>query len=210
MTADLLQKSVIETSSYNMFKKITSLTLASASPRRLELLKQVDITPDRITPAEIDETPLPKELPRQLVERLAKAKAEKSAAPGHFTLAADTVVACGRRILGKAETEAQARQFLSLLSGRRHRVIGGIAVAAPNGKLRSRIVETTVQFARLTPTQIDAYIKTGEWQDKAGAYAIQGRAASFVKFIGGSYSNVVGLSLYDTLRLLEGAGFLPE
>jgi len=122
-------------------------------------------------------------------------------------LAADTVVACGRRILGKAETEAEAEKFLHLLSGRRHKVIGGIAICLPGGKVMERVVETTVQFKRLTADETKTYIDSGEWRDKAGAYAIQGRAGGWVQFISGSYSNVVGLSLYDTLQMLNGAGF---
>lgn len=187
------------------------LILASASPRRLELLAQVGIVPDRVLPAEIDETPLKDELPRALAVRLAVEKASAAAQSQQkaYTVAADTVVACGRRILGKAEDAAEARRFLELLSGRRHRVIGGIALCAPDGRIVSRAVETIVQFKKLSAAEIDGYLASGEWQGKAGAYAIQGRAAAFVKFIRGSYSNVVGLSLYDTMQMLKGVGY-PE
>lgn len=185
------------------------LILASASPRRLDLLKQAGIIPDAVAPADIDETPLKTELPRDHALRLAKEKAEAVARthPDSFILAADTVVAVGRRILPKAETEEQARACLTLLSGRRHIVYNGIAVIAPDGKRRSRLCQTTVKFSRLNPGEIEAYIQSGEWQGKAGGYAIQGVAAGFIPFIGGSYSTVVGLSLYDTIQLLRGSGF---
>lgn len=185
------------------------LVLASASPRRRDLLAQVGLVPDHVIPADIDETPHRDELPAALAERLARAKAQAASAgyPDAWVLAADTVVACGRRVLGKAETGAEAEEFLRLLSGRRHRVLGGIALAAPGGGIRSRLVETIVQFKRLSQGEIQAYIRSGEWEGKAGAYAIQGLAAAYVKFIRGSYSNVVGLSLYDTMQLLNGAGF---
>lgn len=185
------------------------LILASASPRRLQLLAQVGIVPAAVIPAAIDETKLKDELPAALARRLSVAKAEAVASshPGRWILASDTVVACGRRILEKAADEGEARRFLELLSGRRHRVIGGIALAVPGQGVRCRIVETAVQFKRLTPRDIEDYIASAEWRDKAGGYAIQGAAAAFVKFIGGSYSNVVGLSLYDTLQMLDGAGF---
>ncbi len=184
------------------------LVLASASPRRLSLLEQIGIRPDKIVPAAIDETPLAGELPRAHASRLAKEKALAVAKdyPDAIVLAADTVVACGRRILGKATDEKQARKFLELLSGRRHRVIGGITFCEPGGALCSRVVETVVKFRRLTEADIDAYLKSGEWRDKAGAYAIQGVAGAWVSYIGGSYSNVVGLSLYDTAQMLRGTG----
>jgi septum formation protein len=179
--------------------------LASASPRRLDLLAQVGVTPDRVEPAEIDESPFKCELPRVLAARLAQAKADAVAArfPDAVVLAADTVVACGRRILDKPADAAEARKTLKLLSGRRHRVYGGICVAA-GAMRRSRVVVTQVQFKRLEAAEIDAYIESAEWQGKAGAYAIQGRAGAFVVKINGSYSNVVGLALYETLALLEG------
>jgi septum formation protein len=195
------------------------LVLASASPRRLALLAQIGITPDRVHPAEIDETPLPRELPRLHAERLARAKADAVDAPGCFVLAADTVVAAGRRILPKAETEAQAHACLTLLSGRRHRVMTAVILRAPNGpdtpddrpvpggRHAQRLVESVVGLARLTPGQVRAYLDSGEWQGKAGGYAIQGRAASFVRFLSGSYSNVVGLPLFETAQLLRGLGW---
>jgi septum formation protein len=185
------------------------LILASASPRRLDLLKQVHITPDKTIAAEIDETPLKGELPRDLAQRLAVAKAEavRSKNEETFILAADTVVACGRRILPKAENEKDARECLKFLSGRRHHVYGGIAIITPEGKLLQKISDTVVQFKTLQQREIDTYIAGGEWNGKAGGYAIQGEAAAFIKSVRGSYSNVVGLSLYDTIQLLKGAGF---
>lgn len=184
------------------------LILASASPRRVALLAQIGVVPDQILAACIDETPLKGELPRALAARLSyeKTRSVAEAHPDSFILAADTVVACGRRILGKAVDEAQARAFLSLLSGRRHRVIGGIALACPDGRIKARTIETIVNFKKLDAAEIEDYIHSGEWEDKAGGYAIQGRAGAFVKFISGSYSNVVGLSLYDTMRMLKGTG----
>ena len=184
------------------------LILASASPRRLDLLAQIGIVPAEVSPADIDETPLKNELPADAAKRLALAKAlaVHATAPGAMVLGADTVVAVGRRILGKAETEAEARRFLSLLSGRRHRVVGGVALVLPDGTPRTRVVTTAVTFARLSDAMIDAYLATDEWRDKAGAYAIQGRAAAFVRQIGGSYSNVVGLPLFEVANLLKGAG----
>ena len=185
------------------------LILASASPRRLELLKQVGITPEDIIPADIDETPQKGEYPRNLAKRLAEEKAQAIAKnhPDTFILAADTVVGCGRRILDKSEDEAYARMCLETISGRRHHVFGGIALITPEGKLISRCIDTVVQFKRLSEKDIETYLKSGEWQGKAGGYAIQGLAASYIKFIRGSYSNVVGLSLYDTMKILDGAGF---
>jgi septum formation protein len=183
------------------------LILASASPRRLDLLKQVGIIPDAVIPADIDETPLKAELPRDHALRLAIGKASAISEPDSFILAADTVVAVGRRILSKAETEEQARACLSLISGRRHSVYNGIAVKAPDGKIRSCTTESIVKFARLHPDDIETYIKSGEWQGKAGGYAIQGLAAQYIPFISGSYSTVVGLSLYDTIKILKGSGY---
>ncbi len=186
-----------------------SLILASASPRRVELLKQIGITPSSIIPADIDETPLKNELPRDLALRLAieKAKAVAAQHPDTFILAADTTVACGRRLLDKAEDADYARHCLEMLSGRRHHVYGGIALISPDGKIRTKLCDTTVQFKRLTKTEIESYVVSGEWNGKAGGYGIQGHAGAFVKYMGGSYSNVVGLSLYDTLSLLTGSGF---
>ncbi len=186
-----------------------NLILASASPRRTDLLKQVHIIPDKIIAAEIDETPLKGEAPRDLAMRLAAAKAEAvhKKNPVSFILAADTVVACGRRILPKAENEKEARECLQLLSGRRHHVLGGIALITPHGKLLQKLSDTVVQFKTLTREEIETYIISKEWQGKAGGYAIQGLAAAFIKSIRGSYSNVVGLSVYDTVKLLGGAGY---
>lgn len=186
-----------------------NLILASASPRRVDLLKQVHIIPDKIIAAEIDESPLKGEAPRDLAIRLAAAKAEavRGKSPGTFILAADTVVACGRRILPKAENEKDARKCLELLSGRRHHVYGGIALITPNGKLLQKLSDTVVQFKTLTREETETYIINKEWQGKAGGYAIQGLAAAFIKSIRGSYSNVVGLSLYDTIQILNGAGY---
>ncbi len=188
---------------------MTRLILASSSPRRRDLLAQVGITPDAIDPADIDETPRKDELPLLHAERLAAEKARHVAArhADAFVLGADTVVGCGRRILPKAETAQQARKCLELLSGRRHRVHGGIALVTPSGKLAQRRVVTVVQMKRITEAEIDAYIASGEWEGKAGGYAIQGLAARFVRGIIGSYTNVVGLPLFETLALLEGQGF---
>lgn len=189
------------------------LILASASPRRLDLLRQVGVEPARIVPSSVDETPAGNELPGPHAARLARAKAAAvaealAAEPTpSYVLAADTVVACGRRILPKAETPEQARQCLALLSGRRHRVYGGVCVIAPDGRVAARLVQTAVAFDRLTPRAIEAYLAEGDWHGKAGGYAIQGRAALFVRFIGGSYSNVVGLPLFETGRLLRGLGY---
>jgi septum formation protein len=183
------------------------LILASASPRRRELLAQVGILPDAVVGAGVDATPLAGELPQALALRLATAKAEAVAAgPGEVVLAADTVVAVGRRVLGKPADAAEAGRFLRLLSGRRHRVITALAVRRDAGRWR-RAVATAVRFRRLDPAAIDGYLACGEWQGKAGGYAIQGRAGGFVPWIGGSYSNVVGLPLAETLALLAAAGF---
>ncbi|MEX0695615.1 MAG: Maf family protein [Rhodospirillales bacterium] len=186
------------------------LILASASPRRVALLAQIGITPERIVPADIDETPEPRERPRMLAERLALAKARVIADvhPDAYVLAADTVVALGHRVLGKPGDAAQAKQFLSRLSGRRHRVIGGFCVIAPGGRTVVRSVMTQVVFRRLTVPEIDAYIDSDEWQGKAGGYAIQGRAAAFVPRINGSYSNVVGLPLSEVAGVLKGLGYV--
>jgi len=179
--------------------------LASASPRRLELLRQIGVEPAAIDPADTDETPRRGESPRTYAERMARAKLDIVAPrhPAALVLAADSVVAVGRRILPKAETEQQARECLALLSGRRHKVLGGLALASCGGKVRTRLVETVVRFKRLEPKEIEAYVASGEWQGKAGGYAIQGRAAEFVAFISGSYSNVVGLALFETAVLLR-------
>ncbi len=186
------------------------LVLASASARRLELLRQIGIEPDAIDPPEIDETPAPKEMPRQYALRLAEAKAAMVAPnhPGAWVLGADTTVACGRRILPKAADAAAARGCLELLSGRRHRVHGGICVIDPKGGRHSRLVTTMVSFKRLDADDIARYLSLDEWRGKAGAYAIQGRAAVFVRAVSGSYSNVVGLPLFETHALLRGLGYL--
>lgn len=184
------------------------LVLASASPRRLDLLAQVGIVPDVVAPADLDETPGATELPRVYAERLAAEKAA-AVATEHgraFVLAADTVVACGRRILPKAETEEEARSCLNLLSGRAHRVYTGISLIK-DGKQRTKSVMTRVQVARLSDAELNAYLACGEWRGKAGGYAIQGRAAAFIRRLNGSYSNVVGLPLYEAVNLLKGNGF---
>ena len=185
------------------------LVLASASPRRLELLRQIGIVPDQIDPADIDETPRPGELPPGHVLRLAetKARAVMPRHPGAFILAADTVVACGRRILPKAEDVATARACLTLLSGRRHRVYGGVALALPAGDIALRRVFSQVAFKRLSEAEMRAYLDSGEWQGKAGGYAIQGLAGALIPWVAGSYSNVVGLPLYETAQLFAGRGY---
>src|SRR4051812_25287607 len=185
------------------------LVLASASPRRLELLHQIGVVPDHVEPADIDETPRPRELPASHVVRLAEAKA-RAVRPRHpdaFILAADTVVACGRRILPKAEDETTARTCLTLLSGRRHRVYGGVALLTPGGDLAIRRVLSQVAFKRLSDQELAAYLASGEWHGKAGGYAIQGHATALIPWVAGSYSNVVGLPLYETAQLLAGRGY---
>jgi len=185
------------------------LILASASPRRRDLLAQIGIVPDAVVPADIDETPLAGELPAPLARRLAeeKARAVARAHGGDFVLAADTVVGVGRRILPKAEDAAAAGACLALLSGRRHRVYGGHTLIAPDGRTASRLVTTVVRFNRLTRRDIDGYLASGEWRGKAGGYAIQGAAAAFVPTINGSYSNVVGLAVAEVRAMLAGLGF---
>jgi len=188
------------------------LVLASASPRRLELLRQIGIVPDRVDPADIDETPARGELPAAHVVRLAEAKARAVAPrhPGAFILAADTIVACGRRILPKAEDEATARACLTLLSGRRHRVYGGVALMTRSGEIAIRRVVSHVSVKRLSEAELDAYLTSGEWRGKAGGYAIQGCAAAFIPWLAGSYSNVVGLPLFETAQLLAGRLYRPR
>lgn len=187
--------------------KTSGLILASASPRRLDLLKQIHITPDQVFPADINEDVLPRELPRDYVRRIAIAKARKvhEVNAGGYILAADTTVCCGRRILPKAEDKKTAIECLEMLSGRRHRVLGGIALITPQDKTHYKLSETIVQFKRLSQQDIDLYLSSNEWHGKAGGYAIQGLAASYIKFIRGSYSNVVGLDLHLTANLLKGA-----
>ena len=186
-----------------------TLVLASASPRRLDLLRQIGLIPDLVEPADIDETPRPRELPVALALRLACDKCLVVAArhPGAWVLGADTVVACGRRVLGKAGTADEARQFLALLSGRRHRVHGGVSIIDSDGTQQVRRITTTVSFKRLIASEIDRYIASDEWRGKAGGYAIQGMAGAFVTSVNGSYFNIVGLPLYETLNLLTGSGF---
>ena len=184
------------------------LVLASASPRRLDLLRQIGLAPDAIEAADLDEAPLPQETPRRLALRLAEAKAVAVAAraPGDYVLAADTVVAVGRRVLPKAETDAEVEACLRLLSGRAHKVLTGVAVVAPAGQVASRLVETRVHFKRLTDSDVAAYLACGEGIGKAGGYAIQGHAGALVITLQGSYSGVVGLPLYETANLLAGLG----
>ena len=184
------------------------LVLASASPRRLALLAQIGVVPDTVCATDIDETSRPAEPPRLLAERLARAKAAAARAlhPGAFILAADTVVGVGRRVLPKATTEAEARAALTLLSGRRHRVFSAVVLIAPDGRRTERLATSIVAFARLTEAEIAAYLASGEWHGKAGGYAVQGRAAAFVRFLAGSYSGVVGLPLFETARMLQGLG----
>lgn len=184
-----------------------SLILASASPRRRELLARLGVEPVRVAPADIDETPLKGELPRDYAVRMAREKAEAAASGDGHVLAGDTVVAAGRRILPKAEDEATARACLGLLSGRRHRVLSAIALRAPDGTLREKLSETIVRFKRLSREEIDASIAGGEWHGKAGGYAIQGAAEGLVAWIQGSHSGVVGLPLFETRALLKAAGF---
>ena len=189
--------------------RLQQVVLASGSARRRDLLRQIGIEPSIVDPPHIDERHGSRELPLVYAERMARGKLA-AIAPRHagcWVLAADTVVACGRRILPKAETEAEARACLALLSGRRHRVLGGIAIAAPDGRSAHRIVTTVVAFKRLTGGEIDAYVATGDWHGKAGGYAIQGHAATFIPWINGSYGNVVGLSLSDTVAMLTGLGW---
>ena len=184
------------------------LILASASLRRIDLLSQIGIPPDKTIAAEINEIPSPGELPRQVAARLAllKSRHVAKAFPNDFVLAADTVVASGRRILDQVKTATEAEAHLLLLSGRRHRVYSGVAVSPPNGPVCTRVVMTQVAFKRLHKSEIDTYLRSGEWRGMAGAYAIQGLAGGFVKRINGSYSNVVGLPLCETVALLKGAG----
>ena len=186
------------------------LVLASASPRRLDLLARLGIVPDRVIATDIDETPYKGEIPRPHAARLALAKAEAAAAqaPAGIVLAADTVVGVGRRILPKPETEAEARVCLALLSGRRHRVTTAVVLALPDGRRLKRIVDSAVTFQRLTEQQVADYLTGGEWRGKAGGYAIQGRAEAFIRFLSGSHSNVVGLPLFETAQMLRGIGWL--
>lgn len=184
-----------------------TLILASASPRRRELLARLGVEPAAIAPADIDETPCKAESPRDYARRMAREKAEAAASDTAHVLAGDTVVAVGRRILPKAEDEATARKCLELMSGRRHRVLSAIALRAPDGSLRERLSETVVVFKRLSEDEMAAYLASSEWNGKAGGYAIQGAAEGLIRRIDGSHSGVVGLPLYETRALLKAAGF---
>jgi septum formation protein len=191
------------------------LVLASGSPRRLALMNQAGIEPEALRPADLDETPLRGELPRACANRLARAKADAALEmvrmddelKGAYILSADTVVAVGRRILPKAELLDQAAQCLRLLSGRNHRVHSAVCLVTPNEAFRQRLVETRVRFKRLSDEDIEAYLASGEWRGKAGGYAAQGIAGSFIVKLVGSYTNVVGLPLYETTTLLAGEGY---
>lgn len=183
------------------------LILASASPRRRELLARLGIEPQGVVHADIDETPRKGELPREYAQRMAREKARAAADPAAFVLAGDTVVAVGRRVLPKAEDEATARRCLELLAGRRHRVLSAVALLAPDGTLRERLSETQVRFKNLSAEEIAAYVAGGEWNGKAGGYAIQGSAEGLIAWISGSHSGVVGLPLFETRALLKTAGF---
>jgi len=183
--------------------------LASSSPRRLSLLADIGIKPDKIIPADIDENPHKDELPRALAQRLAREKLQAVASqnPDALVLAADTVVGAGRRILPKAETDGDVHACLKLLSGRRHHVYTGVAIHAPGIKIKERVVDSLVTFHDLSPSDIDAYVASGEGKGKAGGYAIQGRAAAHIRFISGSYSNIVGLPLFEVGQLLRSCGW---
>lgn len=183
------------------------LILASASPRRLELLARLGVIPDAVVPAEIDETPRKAEIPDRYALRMAAEKAAAVAEPGGIVLAADTVVAAGRRILPKTESEDEARSALSLLSGRRHRVHSAVAVTDAGGRTRLRLSTSVVAFKRLSADEIQAYLASGEWRGKAGGYAIQGRAEALVLMLSGSHSGVMGLPLYETRALLRASGY---
>ena len=191
------------------------LVLASASPRRLALLDRIGLAPDLLNPADIDETPLRRETPRRLAIRLAEGKADKAKGDPQvkvmgdkvYILAADTVVGLGRRVLPKAETYQQASDCLNLLSGRSHWVYSAVCLMTPDGKKSTRCSETKVRFKRFSRDDLESYLKSEEWRGKAGGYAIQGRAEAFVRYLAGSHSGVIGLPLYETVHLLQGAGF---
>lgn len=184
------------------------LVLASASPRRRDLLVGIGASPDVIAPTDIDETERPGELPRALALRLAEDKLAAAHHPGHYVLASDTVVGAGRRILPKAEDRATAEACLRLLSGRNHRVYTGVAVRAPDGRQASRVVETRIAFKRLSEPEITAYLESGEWDGKAGGYGIQGRAGAYVINLIGSYTGVMGLPVYEARQMLVGLGYV--
>jgi len=192
-----------------------TLVLASASPRRLALLEQVGVVPDQLFPVDLDETPVPRELPRTLARRLARAKAlgaleryrDDPETRGALILAADTVVAQGRRVIPKPEKLEEAAGALRLLSGRSHRVFTGVCLITASRKERVRVVETRVRFKRLSRDEIESYLASGEWRGRAGGYAIQGKAGAFVVNLQGSYTSVVGLPLYETVNMLKGDGY---
>lgn len=186
---------------------MTKFVLASASPRRRQLLAQIGITPDEVCPADIDETPQTNERPRPYAERLGLEKAEAVHQPGQFTLAGDTVVALGRRILPKAETDEQVRDCLQLLSGRAHHVLTSVCVIAPDGRIAKRLSDTRVIVKRLSNPQFDAYLTSGEGLFKAGGYAIQGLFGAHIRHLSGSYTGVMGLPIYETAQLLSGLGY---
>lgn len=187
-----------------------TLILASASPRRRELLARLGLEPAAVVHANIDETPRKDEEPRSYAQRMAREKALAVTDTAAHVLAGDTVVACGRRILPKAEDEATAKACLELLSGRRHRVLSAVALRAPDGSLRERLSETQVRFKRLDRSEIEAYLATGEWHGKAGGYAIQGAAEGLVAWLAGSHSGVIGLPLFETRTLLKTSGFIID
>jgi septum formation protein len=194
---------------------LPKLVLASASPRRMQLLEQVGLTPDLLNPTDIDETPQRRESPRRLSIRLSDQKAKaattaplvKALGPNTYIVAADTVVGMGRRVLPKPANADEAMDCLRLLTGRAHWVYSTVTIVAPGGKTSTRCCETKIRFKRLSRDEMQTYIASEEWRGKAGGYAIQGRAAAFVRYLAGSHSGVVGLPLYETLHLLEGAGF---
>jgi septum formation protein len=184
-----------------------ALILASASPRRLELLRRIGVEPTEVIPSEIDERPHRNERPTDYARRMAAEKAAAAARPGSLVLGADTVVAVGRRILPKTETPAEARAALTLLSGRRHHVLSAVTLIAPDGTARHRLSDSIVIFKRMSADELEAYLDSGEWHGKAGGYAIQGRAEALIRSINGSHSAVMGLPLYETRALLRAAGF---
>ncbi len=185
------------------------LILASASPGRLELLRQAGIVPDKVEPADIDETPRTKESPRRYALRLAEEKAAKIAVknPESFIIAADTIVLSGTRLIGKAADETEAREILKILSGKRHMVVTAVCVMSPGSGKSSRIVETRVKIGKLTDAEIEDYITSSEWRGKSGCYTLHGRAGRYIEWLNGSYSGVIGLPLAETLRMLQGLGF---
>ena len=187
--------------------ELATLILASASPRRLALLEQIGVAVAAVQPSDIDETPKRGELPRQLALRLAEEKLAACKAEGAFVLAADTVVAVGRRLLPKTEVREEAAACLDLMSGRAHLVLTGVAARGPDGRHSSRVVITRVQMKRLSAEEKQSYLDSDEWRGKAGGYGIQGRAAAFIRALNGSYSGVVGLPLHETYQLLTGLGW---